>query len=216
MLSLINCNDILGPDHLAAILPSSIGKSYLVAMETGGAWGLGHGLSAMIIGIAGYLLKGRISAKLKTIERVSAMTESVVGVSLMIIGALGIRENLEPSDISNDDIIDNDQTNVNNKGIISYKALFVNGFLHGFSWDGAPSLAPALAMNSWRSAISFLIAYSIGTMLAMSATAAAVGESTRQLGKAVRSRDLTRNLSIGSSIVAMAVGIYWVWNVLFP
>ena len=30
------------------------------------------------------------------------------------------------------------------------RAIFANGILHGFSWDGAPSLAPALAMTSWR------------------------------------------------------------------
>jgi hypothetical protein len=49
----------------------------------------------------------------------------------------------------------------------------------------------------------------------MSATAGAVGESTLRLNKIVQSKDLTRNLSIGSSLVAIGVGIFWILNVVF-
>ena len=47
----------------------------------------------------------------------------------------------------------------------SGKAIFLNGVLHGFSWDGAPSLAPALALSSWASVLWFLLAYCSGTMV---------------------------------------------------
>eukprot|EP00952_Eustigmatos_sp_NYUAD-ZCMA_P010120 41705-Eustigmatos_ZCMA.PRE.1 len=31
------------------------------------------------------------------------------------------------------------------------RTVFFNGLLHGFSWDGTPTLAPALAFTNWGS-----------------------------------------------------------------
>lgn len=214
-------NQSIGPDHLAAIFPSSIGKSYLSGMKLGAAWGLGHSISASILGLGGYLLKGRFTAKLSTLQKVSALTEMAVGLSLLLIGVIGVRENLtvEPEVVTTSNSSENEksvsETATTSKQAKSIKALFVNGFIHGFSWDGAPSLAPALAMNSWGAAVSFILAYCFGTTAIMSATAGAVGESTLRLNKIVQSKDLTRNLSIGSSLVAIGVGIFWILNVVF-
>lgn len=180
-------------------------------MKLGAAWGLGHSLSASILGLGGYLLKGKFTAKLSTLQKVSALTETAVGLSLLLIGVIGIRENMA---IESDSATDSNSEGTS-KQAKSIKALFVNGFIHGFSWDGAPSLAPALAMNSWGAAVSFILAYCFGTTAIMSATAGAVGESTLRLKKAVQSKDLTRNLSIGSSLVAIGVGIFWILNVVF-
>lgn len=182
-------------------------------MKLGAAWGLGHSVSASILGLGGYLLKGRFTAKLSTLQKVSALTETAVGLSLLLIGVIGVKENLavEPEDASNSD----KSASGTKKQAKSIKALFVNGFIHGFSWDGAPSLAPALAMNSWGAAVSFILAYCFGTTAIMSATAGAVGESTLRLNKIVQSKDLTRNLSIGSSLIAIGVGIFWILNVVF-
>lgn len=41
----------------------------------------------------------------------------------------------------------------------STRAVFLNGVLHGFSWDGTPTLAPALAFNAWGPVMLFLISY---------------------------------------------------------
>jgi cytochrome c biogenesis protein CcdA len=159
-----------------------------------------------LLGLGGFLLKDQISAKLHVLEKMSAVTETAVGVSLLLIGILGIKENIKAPEEKH---VEDTET------AKSIRSLFVNGFLHGFSWDGAPSLAPALAMNTWKGALSFLLAYSFGTTLIMSATAAAVGESTLRLGKVVQNRNLTRNLSIGCSVLAILVGAFWIFNVLF-
>ncbi len=74
---------------------------------------------------------------------------------------------------------------------------------------------PALVVKSSHSVASFLLAYCVGTVLMMSTTAAIVAESTRKLGKAVRSNDLTKNLTLGSSILALAVGALWIWKAIF-
>ena len=43
---------ISGPDHLAALLPRIMGKKWHSSMRIGATWGLGHGFSATVIGLA--------------------------------------------------------------------------------------------------------------------------------------------------------------------
>jgi hypothetical protein len=68
-------------------------------------------------------------------------------------------------------------------------------------------------MTSWRGALSFLISYCIGTIIAMSIASGAVSEGSLRLGKAVNNPNLPRNLSLASSLVAILIGIYWVIQV---
>jgi hypothetical protein len=203
---------VTGPDHLAALLPPSVGKSGKKGLKVGAIWGLGHGISATALGMMGFLLKDRIAkftSTFKVFNKLSVVAESAVGLSLLAIGLLGVKENLE----ARNEISDVDGES--GKSLKSNKAIFANGFLHGFSWDGAPSLAPAIAMATWRSVVCFLLSYCIGTVITMSLAAAAVGESSVRLGKAVDSPKFTNNLSLGSSGVAILVGVYWIAQALF-
>lgn len=43
---------VSGPDHLAALLPRIMGQKWHNSMRIGATWGLGHGFSAMVIGLA--------------------------------------------------------------------------------------------------------------------------------------------------------------------
>ena len=43
---------VSGPDHLAALLPRIMGQKWHNSMRIGATWGLGHGFSAMAIGLA--------------------------------------------------------------------------------------------------------------------------------------------------------------------
>lgn len=43
---------VSGPDHLAALLPRIMGQKWHSSMRIGATWGLGHGFSAMVIGLA--------------------------------------------------------------------------------------------------------------------------------------------------------------------
>jgi cytochrome c biogenesis protein CcdA len=193
-------------------------------MKLGATWGLGHGCSAMFLGIVAFALKGSIHIfpeKLKFLLKLGHLTEAAVGASLVLIGAVGIKENIDSAREEEEakksgeaSQIENEDMPVAAVRMKSAKALFANGLLHGFSWDGAPSLAPALAMSSWRSALAFLLSYCIGTMAAMSLTAGAFGEFSMRLGKAANNPDLPRNLSIGSSIVAIVIGVYWIVQAL--
>ena len=200
---------ITGPDHLAAILPPSVGQRGWYGLRIGATWGLGHGVSAIFLGICAYFLKGRMSSKFRFLQQLSTLAESAVGVSLLAIGFIGIKENMGEGD-NTDGHGDGDNIDLSlGSGVKTSKAIFANGVLHGFSWDGAPSLAPALAMTSWRSALSFLLAYCFGTMAAMSLTAGLVGEGSVRLGKAINSPALPKQLSITSSLIAIIIGAYW-------
>lgn len=83
-----------GPDHLAALLPRCIGKRWYQAMRIGAVWGLGHGISAIIMGMVAFFLKGRLSTYSHStlIPKLSLYTEVLIGVSLIIIGLLGLKE----------------------------------------------------------------------------------------------------------------------------
>ena len=96
----------------------------------------------------------------------------------------------------------------------SSAAIFANGILHGFSWDGAPSLAPALAMTSMKSCLSFFLSYCLGTITAMSVVAGGVGEGSVRLGKIVNNPDLPRKLSMASSLLAVVIGLFWIFQAL--
>ena len=166
---------ITGPDHLAAILPASVGQTFLGGCKIGAAWGLGHGITASILGIILFFLKGRMSSQFSFLSRLSWLAESVVGISLVAIGLIGVKESLV---IEEEDDLDTADGSIYHSAPVEVKkplkAIFANGILHGLSFDGAPSIAPALAMVSWRSTIKFLLAYCLGTMVTMSLSAGVV------------------------------------------
>ena len=202
---------VSGPDHIAAVLPPSMGHPWLYGMRIGAAWGLGHGVSATGLGLAGIILKGQMSSRFAGLERLSSLADSAVGFSLLFIGALGIKESRAMTDEAMNGIGGSGGL----KSGMDNRAIFSNGLLHGFSLDGAPSIAPALAMSNWRSAVWFLLAYCFGTMATMSITAAAVGESSLRLVQKSKNPKLPRRLCLGSSAFALLAGVYWIFKSFF-
>ena len=96
------------------------------------------------------------------------------------------------------------------------RAVIFNGLLHGFSWDGAPSLAPALAVATWGGNLAFLSAYAAGTMGAMAITTTLIGEGTRRAGEIFNRPDIPQKLSFFSSILAISIGAIWCGLALKP
>ena len=170
---------------------------------------MGHGVSATILGLTAFGLKNSVSnmpgVKGMLIGASSAM-EVAVGASLIFIGLLGIKEARE---FGKEDDKESPPEMLDEAKKAQKRAVVFNGILHGFSWDGAPSLAPALAVATWQGSISFLLAYSLGTVGAMSITTTLIGESTRRAGEILEKPDLPQKLSLVSSFLAMAVGTFW-------
>ena len=210
-------SSLTGPDHLAALLPRCVGQRWYRAGRVGALWGMGHGVSATILGISAYALKTSFNSRAaatgfkKFLDGASHVTEVAVGLSLVIIGVMGIREareweeeidGVQPQSLSAaaaDPGIKNAQK----------RAVIFNGLLHGFSWDGAPSLAPAIAVATWSGNLAFLTAYAVGTMSAMAVTTTLIGEGTRRAGQVFQRPDLPQKLSLFSSVLAIAIGVVW-------
>lgn len=203
-----------GPDHLAALLPKCCGQRWYRAGRIGALWGMGHGVSATILGLLAFGLKNRISniaSVSKILHGASSFMEIAVGVSLIFIGVLGIKEAREWEEEIESISPQSLSAAAADTGVkaAQKRAVVFNGVLHGFSWDGAPSLAPALAVATWRGSVSFLLSYAVGTMSAMAITTTLIGEGTRRAGEIFDRPDIPQKLSFFSSLLAIGVGVFW-------
>jgi len=207
---------IAGPDHLAALLPRCIGKRWYKAGRIGLLWALGHGVSVTILGVLGFALKSqfqRAPGAKAMLTGVSQFMEVMVGLSLVLIGAMGLREAKEwaeeidslPAHSLSAAVSPNEVTSAGDGN----RAVIFNGLLHGFSWDGAPSLAPALAVATWGGNLAFLSAYAAGTVAMMVVATSFIGEGTRRAGEIFNRPDLPQKLSVVTSIIAIAIGGIW-------
>ena len=76
------------------------GRTYLRLIEyltdtihTTHAYCKGHGISAIIMGMVAFFLKGRLSSYTTNfLPKFSLYTEVLIGVSLIVIGLLGLKE----------------------------------------------------------------------------------------------------------------------------
>lgn len=223
---------IAGPDHLAALIPRCCGLPWYRAARVGAVWGMGHGVSATILGFAGYLFKRGVSFGLggegginfDVLHHAGSFMELAIGASLVVIGLLGIKEAREweadPADAC--EVVEGEggggggvPKSLSAAAVPAAgpnpakRAVLFNGILHGFSWDGAPSLAPAVAISTWRGSLTFLLSYAVGTMAAMALATTVIGEGTRRAAGKLDRPDLPRDLSVVSSFLALAVGVVW-------
>lgn len=207
---------IAGPDHLAALLPRCCGQVWYKAGRIGLLWGMGHGVSVTILGILGYALKSQFAkapGAQAALTGASHVMEIAVGLSLIFIGAMGLREAKEWGEEmeslpahSLSAAVSPSEANKKSNG---NRAVIFNGLLHGFSWDGAPSLAPALAVATWGGNLAFLSAYAAGTVATMAIATSFIGEGTRRAGEVFNRPDLPQKLSFFTSILAIAIGTIW-------
>ena len=182
---------------------------------------MGHGLSATLLGVLAFALKNtlRVSSSAATsgvVSRVlsgaSHLTELAVGLSLLVIGVLGLKEAREfpvEETTTMQSLSAAAAAPASNSSGGRGTAVVLNGLLHGFSWDGAPSLAPALAVATWGGNLAFLSAYAAGTVATMALATSLIGEGTRQAGQFFQRPDIPQKLSVASSILAMAIGVVW-------
>jgi hypothetical protein len=151
---------------------------------------MGHGLSATILGVLAFGLKNQVQ-KAPHLQGILAgashVTEIAVGLSLIVIGAIGIKEAgawQQEESATPAQSLSSAATPISSADSAQKRAVIFNRLLHGFSWDGAPSLGPAIAMATWAGNLAFLLAYAAGTMAAMaSISTTLIGEGTRRAGE---------------------------------
>tara|TARA_Y100001933_G_scaffold236681_1_gene258871 strand:- start:6687 stop:7358 length:672 start_codon:yes stop_codon:yes gene_type:complete len=203
---------ISGADHLIAMAPSSITNPKR-ALKNGLSWGLGHSSGVLILSIFAIFFKD-----IAHLTKFSYFAEFLVGVSLLIIGSLAIKNSLKLN-------IHNHQHEHNNG--ISHKhfhyhqnrdkfhnkhshALTSLGILHGLA-GGSHLLAviPALALPM-EEALAYLIAYLVGSLIIMSSFTYLISLSTIKAGQ-----KFIKKLIAFAGGISFAMGLFWIQKSAF-
>ncbi|ESW03715.1 hypothetical protein PHAVU_011G036200 [Phaseolus vulgaris] len=197
-----------GPDHLAALAPLSIGRSRMESAAVGALWGCGHDAGQVIFGLIFLLLKDRLH-----IEIIRTWGTRVVGLTLLVIGAMGIKEAsevpapcvaLENGECDVGGVYESRDSNpVVGKKKIGF-ATFATGIVHGLQPDALMMVLPALALPSRVAGAAFLIMFLFGTVVAMGSYTVFIGSCSEALKD--RIPRITEKLTWASSLVAIALG----------
>ncbi|ONK55871.1 uncharacterized protein A4U43_C10F1820 [Asparagus officinalis] len=196
-----------GPDHLAALAPLSIGRTRVESAVVGALWGCGHDAGQVIFGLLFLLLKDSLH-----IEVIRTWGTRVVGLTLLVIGAMGIKEASEvPTPcvaLENgecDASIDEPLTYVpSGKKKIGF-ATFATGIVHGLQPDALMMVLPALALPSRLAGAAFLGMFLVGTVLAMGSYTVFIGSCSQALKERVPR--ITEKLTWAASILAISMGV---------
>ncbi|KAF5756278.1 putative urease accessory protein UreH-like, transmembrane [Helianthus annuus] len=195
-----------GPDHLAALAPLSIGRSRVESALVGALWGCGHDAGQVMFGLLFLLLKDQLH-----IEIIRTWGTRVVGFTLLVIGAMGIREASEipapcvalengECDVS----VSLPDPTISRKKKIGF-ATFATGIIHGLQPDALLIVLPALALPSRLAGAAFLGMFLVGTVIAMGSYAFFIGSFSQALQD--RIPRVTEKLTWISSMVAIALGL---------
>lgn len=198
-----------GPDHLAALAPLSIGRSRVESALVGALWGCGHDAGQVIFGLLFLLLKDRLH-----IEVIRTWGTRVVGFTLLVIGAMGIRE---ASEVPTPCVaLENGECDVSvyeasladpsagKKKKIGF-ATFATGIIHGLQPDALMMVLPALALPSRVAGAAFLGMFLVGTVIAMGSYTVFIGSCSQALKD--RIPRITEKLTWISSMVAIGLGL---------
>lgn len=195
-----------GPDHLAALAPLSIGRTRMESAAVGALWGCGHDAGQVIFGLLFLLLKDQLH-----IEVLRIWGTRVVGITLLVIGAMGIREASEvptpcvalengECDVSVYEALDNPAVGKKKVGF----ATFATGIIHGLQPDALMMVLPALALPSRLAGALFLVTFLVGTVVAMGSYTVFIGSCSQALKD--RIPRITEKLTWAASLVAIALG----------
>lgn len=195
-----------GPDHLAALAPLSIGRTKMESAAVGALWGCGHDAGQLIFGLIFLLLKDRLH-----IEIIQTWGTRVVGVTLLVIGAMGIKE---ASEVPTPCVaLENGECEVDvfetplvekKKKKIGF-ATFATGIVHGLQPDALMMVLPALALPSRVAGAAFLGMFLVGTVVAMGGYTVFIGSCSEALKDRVPR--ITEKLTWAASLVAIGLGL---------
>jgi hypothetical protein len=188
---------LTGADHITALLPLAVGQRWYISGIYGGIWGLGHGMCSFMLGYLGFYMKGYFISPSSIIENYRYLGDLVVAITVIIIGVMGVYENASEEEENEQDTesVDTAESNNNNNdlpkssksskrkilsNLVLIYSIFMNGLCLGLSWDGLPSLAPALMLDNWLVGV-FLFAYFCSTIVTMAITSGLLGEVTYYL-----------------------------------
>ena len=198
-----------GPDHLAAVAP-------LAAADTrrgwiaGWTWGFGHAAGVVMVAVIAVLLRDA----LPPIDVISAWSERIVGGTLIGVGLWALRRSARM------------QTAPHAHGTLAHEHLHVRrgpawfrrlghahasfclGVLHGIAGSSHFfGVLPALALPTRAAALTYIGAFGVGTVAAMTIFAAVVGWFG---GRLYQSPTAQRAMMMTAALLAIVVGGVWI------
>jgi len=203
-----------GPDHLAAVSPLAI-ENNKSAGSLGLQWGLGHTSGVILLGGIALLFREMIS-----LHAISGYSEKLVGIILIAIGLWGIKKavtkNIHSHTHDHQHIEhthfhfhEHTHTLETTKPHNHFHAAFGVGIMHGLAGTSHIfGILPALAFSSRTDAIMYLLAFGVGTILAMVAFSSVLGFLSQKLE--LRGTEIYKKLLLGFSTVSLVIGIYWI------
>ena len=196
-----------GADHLVAMAPFSLNRP-LAACRSALAWGAGHSAGVIVLALIAIGIKD-----LAHVEAMSSWAEFLVGVALLVVGALAVRtafglELHSHSHSHSDSSTTHQHLHLHVRGQSNHRrhvhAASGLGLLHGLA--GASHLLaalPALALPA-HAAAGYLIAYLVGSIGAMVSVVAAVSLLTQRSGAR-----LLPFLVGGTGALSIVTGAIW-------
>lgn len=202
-----------GPDHLAAIAPLAVRRPKR-AWLPGARWGLGHSAGVALVGLLSLWLRDLIP-----LEWLSTWGERMVGVMLLGIGLWALRLALKHNVHAHEHEHDGERhvhIHTHSHGHQQEEATphrhthaaFGIGTLHGLAGSSHfLGVLPALAFPTQTQAVTYLVAFGVGTIAAMASFSWGMGWISQRLG--ARGVNVYRGLMGASAMVAMGVGCFW-------
>ena len=203
---------VSGADHLVAMAPSSI-TNPKSALKNGVSWGIGHSSGIIILSVLAIFIKDIIP-----LERFSSFAEFFVGISLLIIGVIAIRNSRNFGIHSHQHEHNNGIThkhyhyhqnkNLHNKNAHALTGL---GLLHGIA--GGSHLVPlifVITIPDIQGAILYLFSYLIGSLVIMSLFTYLISISILKFG-----RSQLKSLIAFAGGISFSVGIFWIQKSTF-
>jgi hypothetical protein len=188
-----------GPDHLSAVAPLIV-QERRRGWSTGLLWGLGHSVGVWGVGLLALALRG-----LLPVNRLSSVSERLVGAALIGVGLWGLRR-VWLARSSRDEAAEAPHHH-HLPARPSLAALWI-GTLHGFAGSShVLGILPALALPSAAGSLAYVIAFGLGSIAAMVAFSSALGlVALRLTAGGPRAYQL---LLATFSAVSIVVGGWW-------
>jgi hypothetical protein len=196
-----------GPDHLAAVAPLAV-EDRRRGWIAGWTWGIGHASGVIVVAVLAVLLRD-----LLPIESLSAWSERVVGVALIGIGLWAFRHSLRIRPATHvHGSVAHDHVHVQRgprwiRRLGHAHAAFLMGILHGVAGSSHFfGVLPALALPTRADALTYIAAFGVGSVVAMTAFAAVIGSSVARAHYGALPH---RVLLTVASFAAVSVGGWW-------
>lgn len=199
---------LAGPDHLAAVAPLAI-QDRRRGWIAGWTWGIGHTSGVVAVAVVAVLLRDA----LPPVHIISGWSEQLVGAALIVVGVWALRRSMRLQHAAHvHGRLEHDHLHVQAgpgwlQRLGHAHASFCFGVLHGIAGSSHfLGVIPALALPTRAAAMTYIVGFGVGTVVAMTLFAAIIGLLA---GQARHRHSMHRALLATAAVLAIVVGGVW-------